>query len=122
MLQCNELHLIFHHFDVSWKMRNRKDTGRSILTTYGGGLTQSQVNDLCSLAGSAERDDLIAALDTLKPDPPTSQPTSDSILREFVADVQVVGIEAVRNDWPDLAATFQKALEILPPQTERCSS
>ena len=45
-----------------------------------------------------------------------NQPTAESVLREFVADVQAVGVVAVREqmNWPDLAATYEKALAILP--------
>jgi hypothetical protein len=43
----------------------------------------------------------------------TTQSASESILREFVADVQAVGVTAVREqfDWPDLVATYEKALK-----------
>ena len=42
--------------------------------------------------------------------------TAETVLREFVADVQAVGATAVREqmDWPDLATTYEKALAILP--------
>ena len=34
---------------------------------------------------------------------------ADDILREFMEDVEAVGIESVREDWPDLAITYRHA-------------
>jgi len=40
----------------------------------------------------------------------------ESVLKEFIADIQAVGVSAVREqmDWPDLAITYEKALKVLP--------
>ena len=45
------------------------------------------------------------------------------ILQEFVTDVEAVGLDTLRCDWPDLAVTYAKAKAILtqakPPQGEK---
>ena len=44
------------------------------------------------------------------------QPAAESVLREFVSDVDAVGgADGLRAmmDWPDLAVTFEKAVKVL---------
>ena len=35
--------------------------------------------------------------------------TPDKVLAEFISDVEAIGIETVKQEWPDLAATYVKA-------------
>jgi hypothetical protein len=35
--------------------------------------------------------------------------TPGKVLAEFISDVEAVGIETVKQEWPDLAATYAKA-------------
>ena len=39
-----------------------------------------------------------------------------SVVEEFVRDVEAVTVEQVEEDWPDLAATYRKAKELLSKQ------
>jgi len=39
--------------------------------------------------------------------------TPDKVLAEFISDVEAVGIETVKQEWPDLAATYAKARAML---------
>jgi hypothetical protein len=54
---------------------------------------------------------------------PTSAVTpadaSGKVLAEFISDVEAVGIETVKQEWPDLAATYAKARATLREHAER---
>jgi hypothetical protein len=45
--------------------------------------------------------------------------TPGKVLAEFISDVEAVGIETVKQGWPDLAATFAKARAALAEHAER---
>jgi hypothetical protein len=48
--------------------------------------------------------------------PPAAVAPADApgkVLAEFISDVEAVGIETVKQEWPDLAATFAKARDTL---------
>lgn len=38
---------------------------------------------------------------------------SSNVLREFIADIEAVGILHVHETWPDLAVTYERAQEII---------
>jgi hypothetical protein len=44
--------------------------------------------------------------------------TPGKVLAEFIRDVEAVGIETVKQEWPDLAATFAKARVALAEHAE----
>jgi hypothetical protein len=50
-----------------------------------------------------------------KADAPADTP--GKVLAEFISDVEAVGIETVMQEWPDLAATYAKARDVLAWQT-----
>jgi hypothetical protein len=50
-----------------------------------------------------------------KADAPADTP--GKVLAEFISDVEAVGIETVKQEWPDLAATCAKARDVLAQQT-----
>ena len=45
--------------------------------------------------------------------------TPGKVLAEFISDVEAVGLETVKQEWPDLAATFAKARAALAEHAER---
>jgi hypothetical protein len=44
--------------------------------------------------------------------------TPGTVLAEFISDIEAVGIETVKQEWPDLAATYAKARAALAEHTE----
>lgn len=40
-------------------------------------------------------------------------PSAVDVLREFVRDVEAVGIESVEDEWPDILVTYRKAKRVL---------
>jgi hypothetical protein len=45
--------------------------------------------------------------------------TLGKVLAEFISDVEAVGLETVKQEWPDLAATFAKVWASLAEHAER---
>jgi hypothetical protein len=45
--------------------------------------------------------------------------TPDKVLAEFISDVEAIGIETVKQEWPDLAATYAKARTTVREHAER---
>jgi len=39
-----------------------------------------------------------------------------SIVREFMADVDAVGVDYVKEEWPDLHVTYMRAADLLKVQ------
>ena len=48
-------------------------------------------------------------------------PGPGTVLAEFISDIEAVGIETVKQEWPDLAATYAKARAALAEHAERHS-
>jgi hypothetical protein len=40
------------------------------------------------------------------------------VLREFVSDVEAVGVLQTARDWPDIVITYRKAKAVLQPESE----
>ncbi len=40
------------------------------------------------------------------------------VLREFVADIEAVGVKQTAEDWPDLVITYRKAKKALAEESE----
>ena len=54
--------------------------------------------------------------------PPAADSPADAltqVLTEFVHDIETVGVETVRRDWPDLVLTYEKARTALTPAGKR---
>jgi hypothetical protein len=65
---------------------------------------------------------MLVALRKMVADTSVVGETAESVLSEFVQDIEAVGIDNTTEEWPDLADTYHRALKVLgrrPDQAQR---